>query len=398
MAIAQVILQGLVMVSDLGLVPSIVRSKNVSDSRFLNTAWTLQFIRNCLLWMITLAISFPIATFYERSELVYLIPLAALALLVSGLFPIKVILASRSMNLFRVTSIQLAGQVIGTSVSVILAFYYKNALIFVIGALLAELSRLFLYRCYLKGANNSFEWHKPSVHELFTFGKWIFVSSTFGFVVQHANVFILGKLLAAHTFGIYTVALVLAMLPITVCHMLNGKVLLPLFSEMSRNGASVHDIQKGRYIVLAGGTLVTLFLMFISPYFFPLLYDDRYSLAGYISLLVLMASLPELLLIVTLNKLMVDGRSKTFALLTLFRGSLLVILGITLATSYGIVGVCIASLISGLTTYILALKVKGMGVLVKPTYEALIFIVFFVVSVGCIFLYSEGLTKVTLLT
>ncbi|MCQ8847335.1 oligosaccharide flippase family protein [Alteromonas stellipolaris] len=394
MAIIQVIIQGLVMVSDLGLVPSIVRSKNTEDSRFLNTAWTIQFARNALLWVMTLAISFPIANFYERPELTYLIPLAAISLLVNGLFPIKVILASRSMNLFRVTAFQILGQFSGSVVSIVLAFYYQNAIIFVAGALFSEILRLFLNMYFLPGINNKFEWHRPSVRELFSFGKWIFVASVFGFAAQHANVFILGKILPADVFGIYTVALVLAMLPITVCNMLNGKVLMPLFSEMDRKGSTIEAIQKARYVVLGGASAVTLVIMIISPFFFSVLYDERYSLAGYISLLILMVSLPELMLIVTLNKLMVEGRSKLYAALKMFRAVALVSIGILLSNKYGIVGLCVATLISGIFTYILAIRARGMAELIIIRSEAVIFLSFITVSVLSGYFYFDGVSQV----
>ena len=393
MAIAQVIITGLIMFSDIGIIPSIVRSKNVEDSRFVNTAWTIQVIRNFLLWLITLAISIPVANFYQRPELSYLIPLAAISLLINGLFPIKVILASRTMNLFKVTVFQLAGQVAGSSLSILLAIYYKNALVFVAGTITTEFVRLILYRRYLPGKNNTFNWYQPAVAELIGFGKWIFLSSGCAFIAKNANVFILGKFLAPDLFGIYTVALVLALLPVTVCSMLNGKVLLPLFSEMGRQGASQQAIQKARYLVISIATAVTALLMLISPLFFSILYDERYSEAGYISLAVLVTTFPELLLIVTFNKLLVEGRGRTLAMLKLFHAVLLVITSLFVVEEYGIVGVCVATLVSGALAYLALLKVRGVYQNINAYFELCILLGFGVVSAFCIFLYSNGLSE-----
>lgn len=398
MAIAQVIITGLIMFSDVGIIPSIVRSKNVEERRFVDTAWTIQVIRNAVLWLITLGISVPVANFYQRPELSYLIPLAAISLLINGLFPIKVILASRSMNLFKVTAFQLVGQVSGATLSILLAIYYKNALVFVAGTVIAELVRLILYRRYLTGNNNTFDWHKPAVAELIGFGKWIFLSSGFGFVAKNANVFILGKFLAPDLFGIYTVAMVLALLPVTVCSMLNGKVLLPLFSELGRQGASPQAIQRARYIVLGVAAAVTSLLMFMSPLFFALLYDERYSDAGYISLAVLVTTLPELLLIVTFNKLLVEGRGKALAMLKMFHAVLLVITSLLVVDEYGIIGVCVATFVSGMLAYIALLSVRGVYHSVNVYLEASILLGFSVVSACCVYLYSNGLSKLLELT
>lgn len=393
MAIAQVIISGLIMFSDVGIIPSIIRSRNVGEQRFLNTAWTIQCIRNVFLWIITLAISFPIADFYSRPELSYLIPLAAIALLVNGLFPIKVILASRSMNQFKVTVFQLAGQIAGSVLSILLAFHYKNAMVVVAGAILAETVRLVLYTRFLEGDNNKFEFHKSSLIEIIGFGKWIFLSSICGFIATNANVFILGKYLAPDIFGIYSVALVLALLPITVCNILTGKVLLPLFSEMDRNGVNLQAIRKARYLVLFSASAITLLLMLISPWFFTILYDERYNLAGYISLIVLMATLPEMILIVTFNKLLVEGRGKAFALLKIIHASLLVSISLLLVEDYGIVGVCIATLFSGVATYSLLLRIKGIKTLLIAKNEIVLVFMFLAVSSICTILYSNGLSE-----
>lgn len=394
MAIVQVVLQGLVMFSDVGLAPSIVRSKNTADPRFLNTAWTVQLIRNSLLWLLTIGIAFPLANFYERPELTYLIPLSGLTLLVNGMFPIKVILASREMNLFKVTLGQLVGQIVGTSISVTLAFYYKSALIFVVGAVAGEAVRLALYNIYLPGKNNRLQIYAPALRELLSFGKWMVLSSAFGFLAQQANVFILGKYLNANTFGIYTVALVLAMLPFTVCQILNNKVLLPLFSEMHREGAKNSSIQKGRYIVLMGSAAAVITLMFISPFFFQILYDERYVLAGYISLVVLFSILPEMLLMVTQNKLLVEGRSLEYAALNALKATLLILLGLFWVKEHGILGVSAAVFVSGLVTYFLTLTTKGTAQIIKVSYELLIALALASAALLCVYLYSEGLIKV----
>ena len=45
MSLVTVVMQGLTMISDLGVGPSIIHSKRGDDPNFLNTAWTIQVIR-----------------------------------------------------------------------------------------------------------------------------------------------------------------------------------------------------------------------------------------------------------------------------------------------------------------------------------------------------------------
>src|SRR2546421_7848298 len=50
MSLVGVVMYGLQMLSDVGLVQAIIRDKRGDDPDFLNTAWTMQVIRGAVLW------------------------------------------------------------------------------------------------------------------------------------------------------------------------------------------------------------------------------------------------------------------------------------------------------------------------------------------------------------
>ena len=60
---------GLNLLSDIGLAPSVIQSKRGDDPVFLNTAWTVQVLRGVALWIIALALSWPVAVFYRDPNL-----------------------------------------------------------------------------------------------------------------------------------------------------------------------------------------------------------------------------------------------------------------------------------------------------------------------------------------
>ena len=66
MAIIALFLTGLQMISDVGLVTCIVRSKRGNDPAFLNTTWTIQIIRGMLLCVACILMAGPVARFYEE--------------------------------------------------------------------------------------------------------------------------------------------------------------------------------------------------------------------------------------------------------------------------------------------------------------------------------------------
>ncbi len=394
MAIAQIFVLGLIMLSDVGIISSVIRSDNVSNKKFLNTAWTMQLLRNVILFVIACAISYPVSVFYDKAELIYLIPLASISLLISGFYPIKVILASRSLNLFRVTTIQIIGQFSGAVVSILFAIQYKSAIVFVFGIISSEVIQLLLYRRCLYGDNNYLCWDKQSLNELITFGKWIFFSSALGFLAQNAHIFILGKVLSEDVFGVYSVSLALALLPNTIANILNNKVVFPLFNELEREGRDISTLQKGRYFFVSVIFFITLTLVWISPIFFETLYDSRYYLAGFMSSLVLIASLPDILLGVSFNKILVEGNSRLYAALKLFHLMLILVLSYILAVEYGIVGLCAASLFSGFIVYILTLRVGSIFSLIDFVKEFVLISLFVATSVIYIKFNFEGLVDI----
>lgn len=59
MTLVNVILVGLQMFSDFGLVPAISQNPRGDDPDFLDTAWTIQVIRGGGLWLMTCLLAWP---------------------------------------------------------------------------------------------------------------------------------------------------------------------------------------------------------------------------------------------------------------------------------------------------------------------------------------------------
>ena len=60
---------GVELISDVGIGQNIVYNKNADDPDFYNTAWSLQFIRSVVLWLVFLAAAVPLAQFYQSPSL-----------------------------------------------------------------------------------------------------------------------------------------------------------------------------------------------------------------------------------------------------------------------------------------------------------------------------------------
>ena len=68
MAVVNSLMIGFVLLSDFGVKQSLIQSKNGNDLTFLNTAWTIEVIRGCFLFVICCLCARPAVNIYNSSS------------------------------------------------------------------------------------------------------------------------------------------------------------------------------------------------------------------------------------------------------------------------------------------------------------------------------------------
>lgn len=126
MAMVSVFLMGLNMFSDVGVGPAIMQSKRGDDRDFLNTAWTIQIMRGVLLYIVACALAWPIAQYFGEPDLTLFLPVAAITLVVQGLYPTRLETANRHLQAGRVTVIELASQIVSIATALCLAWLLQS--------------------------------------------------------------------------------------------------------------------------------------------------------------------------------------------------------------------------------------------------------------------------------
>ena len=137
MALIQTFMVGLQMFSDIGIGPSIIQNRRGEDPDFLNTAWTIQIIRGTILWLLSCALAWPLARFYDEPQIFWLMPVVGLSALITGFRSTKNAVANRNMQLGLQTAIALASQAAGLVVMIVLAWMTSSVWSLVIGGLVS---------------------------------------------------------------------------------------------------------------------------------------------------------------------------------------------------------------------------------------------------------------------
>jgi len=293
MTIVSVITIGLSLFSDFGLLQNIVNSKRGEETQFLNTAWTLQILRGLILFILMLFVGgafklagtygiFPEGSAYADPIIPEVIAVLSLTVLIPGFNSTKLLVATRKLYLGKVILIDVVSQALGIVVMIVWAYLNPTIWALVYGGIIASLTKTVLSHISIPGEINKIFWDRFAVHEIFHFGKWIFLSSILGFLINQGDKLLLGALVSASVLGIYSIALYLATAVKMILEQVFSAVFYPALSEIARE--RVQDLSTTYYKLRIRVDAISFFsagfIFSAGNFIVNTLYDDRYSGAG----------------------------------------------------------------------------------------------------------------------
>ena len=379
MSLVSVVLMGLNLFSDIGVGTSIVRSKRGDDPDFLNTAWTLQVMRGFGLWLFSIAAAYPVAQLYEKPELIWLIPVVGFTSVISGFNSTGLFSSYRHIAIKQMALMGLASQILSLVVMITWAYISPSVWALVAGNIASSVSYTISTYFMVPGQTAKFRWDKTAVHELISFGKWIFISTALTFLAGQADRIILGKIFSLEILGIYTIALTLSDIPRQIVANLSGKIIFPVLShlmDLPRDELRYQLFNTRRRVLM----LLALGLAFMAAFgdlVILKLYDDRYEQAAWMFALLSIGIWPSMLSQTIDQVLFAIGKPRYIALANLFR-FLFNVIGIPLGFYYfDILGAMTVIALNDLPFYIVimfATHREGLSNIAQDIKTSLLFI------------------------
>ncbi|MCU0906990.1 MAG: oligosaccharide flippase family protein [Rhodobacteraceae bacterium] len=353
MALVLVVLVGVAMFSDIGTTSAIIQNKRGEDPDFLNTAWTMQVLRGVFLWLIICLLARPMADFYEEPLLAAILPVAGLTALIDGFRSTRAEVLTRRLQVGRLTALALCSQVINIVVLTALAWHMQSVWALVVGSLFGSTLGVVLSHIALPGQPNRFRFEREAFSTLFTYGKYIFLATIAGFLVNQGDRAILGKYVSLAELGIYNIGFFMATVPGLLGNAVSHRILFPLYSRIPPWEAAENrqKISRARFLVTGVLFAVSLALGLAGVALVELLYDPRYHTAGAILVLIVAGSLPSMITQSYAAMLLAAGQSGRFALLVSSRAISNTVLMLWAVPVYGVAGVPIALFASAILTY-----------------------------------------------
>lgn len=359
----RVFLIGMQLFSDVGIGPSIVRSKRGENSLFLRTVWTVQVLRGLLLYAICWALAGPYSRLIgdpltesglPEQEMIHSL------LLVAGLS--AVFLGFRSPHWFtmdrriaqgRKTMVLILSQAIGLVVMLTWAYFDRDPLAMVVGGVTGAFCQMLFSHLMLPGVGMRFRFDKDALRELFGFGRWIFLSTALVFFAGQIDRVIVSGLLDAGPRGLYGIALVIAALVPNILGSVSNSVVFPLWmASANKPGDHQTRLRRSRAGLQGIGMCGLLTIVVVAPFFFTILYQEKYHGAAVLAQLLCIPFWFESLMASTSSVLLVHGDSKALS-----SGNFLVLLFKAPACWYGFQ-------VGGLEGFILGVAVGNIAGLV----------------------------------
>jgi O-antigen/teichoic acid export membrane protein len=333
----------LTMITDVGLMGNVVRSERGDDPVFLRTVWSSQIVRNIGIFLLVQIValilylnqdSVPTESLYALDITPFFISVAAFSILISGFASTTLLVALRSMNLRRVTLVQIGAKTLSLPVMVAAAMAGCGPWSLLIGALFQAVTITIASHTLIPGVPMRFGFDREAFGEIFSFGKWIMLASLSTYLLTQADQILFGWLFDARTFSLYGVAMIWVRAGTGLLRTLVRKLCLPALSECRRDNPQHLVGVYNRLRLLADVTCALSFLSFlffgefVLTLFLPADYEEA---TKFVPLVAFLFIVPAFGLVQQM--LLSEGDSRTYAVGELM-GAVLALVCIPIAYSY----------------------------------------------------------------
>ena len=353
MALVTVVLMAAQSFSDVGINAAILQHERGHDPDFLNTAWTMQIARGVLLWLAILLLAEPIAQFYDAPQLDDLLLVSAFVPLILGFTSTKMATARREIQLERVYTLELIGQILGMIAMIVLSLWLKSVWGLVLGTLVRPIFVATISHFALKGVSNRLAFERETILVLAGFGKYIFFATIAGFFVLQGDRAVLGKFVTLADLAIFNIGFFLASVPRLLTTAISDAVVFPLYARRppSESDSNRRKINGARMLMTGGMIVGIAILALIGDWLVRLLYDARYYDAGPILVAISLGSLPVIILQSYQMMPLAYGHSGRYATFIILRALIYMGTLLWMVPTYGIWGAAVAPGLSAILSY-----------------------------------------------
>src|SRR5579884_3743203 len=247
------------MFTDLGFQAFLVRHERTDDRHFRNVIWTI----------------------LDKPSIALPLAVASATFAFEGLASLSLITALRRDKSRELSLLELALQIFQTAAAILLALWWHNAWAMIAAMVLQSAMRTFLSYRLFDDSSQSLARDPEIFREFLAWSRIVLVSSALTLLIAQ-NQLILARLFSLQEFGLYSLAISIAMAPQRFATSYVTKVVFPVYASTWREwpaalGNVYYNVRRrasALYAFGCGG------LIGGAPLLFAVLYDPRYQSAA----------------------------------------------------------------------------------------------------------------------
>lgn len=237
---AMLTIAGVTEFTTTGVTEALIQHEEEDVDEFLNTAWTIQFVRGIGVTLILVGLAPFVAAFFQEPVVTDFLRFMAIATLIAGLHNPAVVYFRKSLNFHKQFLYRASGTVMQFAVGVGLAYAWESVWAFAVAYVAVELTRTpvsYLAHDYRPRP----EFHVDYARDMIGYGKWITGSSILYYLWNQGDDVIVGWLLSTAALGWYRLGYRLSNAPATEVSKVVSNVMFPTFSKLQDEPAALRD-------------------------------------------------------------------------------------------------------------------------------------------------------------
>jgi lipopolysaccharide exporter len=268
------------MLSDFGFFAFIVRHERGDDPDFLDEVWTVRLLRSFGVTALLIALSMPYASFTGKMILAPVLAVWSFNQALEGLSSLAFAQAVRERKVQRLSWMEFSINLIQVFVTIAFAYYLHSYWAIVVSVLLSGVVKVALSYYLFPNSRRRIRFSRERAREIWKFSRFIAGSSTLTLLLVQTDKVILSRVMPLALFGLYSLAVLLALAPRAAVTPYCTRILYPAYAARFRE-AGIVDFAS----VFYGRRRVVCFFFIFSfggikgaaPQIVSILYDPRYT-------------------------------------------------------------------------------------------------------------------------
>jgi O-antigen/teichoic acid export membrane protein len=195
------------------------------------TAFTMLVLRGFGIAILLALVAPFIGDFYESRDLPLMLQVLAGAFILGGFRNINTIAQQKDLEFRRLTYLSQVSNVVGTAVTIGVAWWLRNVWALVIGQLVSAVFGVVLSYVFVPGRPR-FEFKREIARDLLRYGKFITASSILLYIATEIDSAVIGKVLGHHELGYYTLAFSIVHMTTTQLAKVAAGIMMPAYSKL----------------------------------------------------------------------------------------------------------------------------------------------------------------------